>query len=216
MIEFDEKVTSAHTVGVLIFDNQFKKRLNLLDFHNGKQVISIDKIKHEFDIDLKTEFLQTKSDYDTASSIYMLASNAAHHDYEQEQCRLDGLYKDAIQQVSLGGGTVDASYYDNGTSSVNVQVCFAAGEKTHLEGGATKNVEEIEVGDMVMAVSQDDPFGPVYNFEVEGAHTYFIGENDDAVLVHNECGICHGTGKRGITVEHHQVIGVDGVMICFK
>ena len=214
--------------------------------------------------------MQTKSDYDTASSVYMLASNAAHHDYEQEQCRLDGLYKDAIQQVSLGGGTVDASYYDNGTSSVNVQVCFAAGEKTHLESGVTKNVEEVEVGDMVMAVSQDDPFGPakpcrvvrvfhnapqrvwqvairngvtndpqtirvtgehpffvkgkgwvqvkdlepgdtfrnmkgeftqvfvektledaavpVYNFEVEGAHTYFVGENDgDAVLVHNVC-----------------------------
>jgi len=153
-------MTSARTVGVLIFGNQCRKKLNLLDFHDGKQLIPIVKIEYEFDIDLKTEFLQTKSDYDTASSVYILASNAAHHDYEQEQCRLDGLYKDAIQQVSLGGGTVDASYYDNGTSSVNVQVCFAAGEKTHLESGITKNVEKVEVGDMVMAVSQDDPLGP--------------------------------------------------------
>ena len=224
-------------------------------------------------IDLKTDFLQAEANFDTASSVYMLASNAAHHDYKQEQCRLDGLYKDAIQQVSLGGGTIDATYYDNGTSSVDVQVCFAAGEKAHLEYGVIKDVEKVEVGDMVMAVPQDDPLGqarpcrvvrvfhndpqyvwqvvirssitndtqtirvtgehpffvkdkgwvqvkdlepgdtfrnmngefaqvfvekaleaeaaPVYNFEVENAHTYFVGEkSDDAVLVHNTCPKC--------------------------
>ena len=51
MIESDEKVTSARTVGVLIFGNQIKKKLNLLDYHNGKQSIPVDKIKYEFDVD---------------------------------------------------------------------------------------------------------------------------------------------------------------------
>ncbi|MDO4556849.1 MAG: Hint domain-containing protein, partial [Lachnospiraceae bacterium] len=38
----------------------------------------------------------------------------------------------------------------------------------------------------------------VYNFEVEEMHTYYVGENEQsAMLVHNECGRCHGTGKVG-------------------
>ena len=53
MIESEEKMTSARTVGVLIFGNQVKKRLNLLDFHNGKQAIFIDKIEYEFDVDAR-------------------------------------------------------------------------------------------------------------------------------------------------------------------
>ena len=53
MIESDEKVTSARTANVLVFGNQIKKRLNLLDFHDGKQSIPIDKIEYEFDIDAR-------------------------------------------------------------------------------------------------------------------------------------------------------------------
>ena len=53
MIESEEKVTFARTANVLVFDNQNRKRLHLLDFHNGKQAISIDKIEYEFDVDAR-------------------------------------------------------------------------------------------------------------------------------------------------------------------
>jgi len=53
VIEFEEKVTSARTANVLIFGNQFLKRLHLLDFHDGKQSISVDKIEYEFDVDAR-------------------------------------------------------------------------------------------------------------------------------------------------------------------
>jgi Protein of unknown function (DUF1557). len=43
---------------------------------------------------------------------------------------------------------------------------------------------------------------PVFNFEVENAHTYFVGNSHkNAVLVHNACPVCDGTGKKTITVE---------------
>ena len=39
---------------------------------------------------------------------------------------------------------------------------------------------------------------PVYNFEVEGAHTYFVGETiNDAILVHNECPYCNSPSCTG-------------------
>ena len=43
---------------------------------------------------------------------------------------------------------------------------------------------------------------PVYNFEVEGAHTYFVGENvGDAVLVHNLCDCYYRSGNNGLDHE---------------
>jgi len=40
----------------------------------------------------------------------------------------------------------------------------------------------------------DEPV-KVYNFEVEGAHNYFVGETDEtSVLVHNKCDICDDVG----------------------
>ena len=46
-------MTSARTANVLIFGNQCRKKLNLLDFHNGKQTFPIDKIECEFDVDAR-------------------------------------------------------------------------------------------------------------------------------------------------------------------
>jgi Protein of unknown function (DUF1557). len=117
-------------------------------------------------IDLKTDFLQTEANFDTASNVYMLASNAAHHDYKREQCRLDGLYKDAIQQVSLGGGTVDATYYDNGTSSVSVQVCFEGKTPILMHDWSSKAIRDIIVGDRVKARKHDDSSSPVGDYKV--------------------------------------------------
>jgi len=42
----------------------------------------------------------------------------------------------------------------------------------------------------------------VYNFEVEDAHTYFVGySQEQSVLVHNDCPVCGG--DRTITVQRH-------------
>ncbi len=198
----------------------------------------------------------------SAQSKYAASMKTAADAYGKETCRLGGLYSDAMQKVS-GGGTIDANFYSNGASSVNVQVCFAAGFEIDLTDGSLKNIEDFAGGEEIWARPHDNPTGPlqkckvvrafkngfketmllkfdnglelrgtaehpfyvggkgwtplgelesgdtcfdreqnpvvvkeiirdgkvveVFNIEVEGCHTYYIGRNGLEVLVHNVC-----------------------------
>jgi hypothetical protein len=203
----------------------------------------------------------------TADTTYNTTVTQAEETFENDYCRLTGQYCDALQLID-SGGTVDSNFYDNGTSSLNVQVCFPAGTPVLLADGTTKNIEDIQPGDKVEVPDQNNPEGlkqickiieiyhndpqpvlrlkfqsfsdssefeirateghrfyvrnigwqhaadivigsellnekgesivllekdlepelvPVYNFQVENAHTYFVGENKKhCVLGHNE------------------------------
>ena len=224
-----------------------------------------------------------------AENKYTASMKTASDVYSSETCRLDGLYNDAMNTIS-SGGTIDASFYQNGASSVNVQVCFVAGTKVRSDDNVYKIIDGLLAKGKVKTPRQDDPEGehddyeiletyhnvpqpvwllkientktnstfelratkehpfyvpdkgwvqvnalelgekflnakgekclvliekefefepvPVFNINVNDAHTYFVGENDDdAVLVHNQCywwevtkgfgdGLC--TGVKGV------------------
>ncbi|MDR2407219.1 MAG: hypothetical protein LBE13_03790, partial [Bacteroidales bacterium] len=197
-----------------------------------------------------------------ANTDYNETVTEADKKYDENYCQLTGQYYDTLLTIDTGG-TVDGTFYNNGTSSLNVQVCFPAGTPVILADGTTKNIEDILPDDLVKTVDcqnpdstiidgrvvrvfQNDPqplwhlnFGtfeiratkehpfyvkgkgwviaeelqigdvcrsvtdteiilvakelesepvPVFNFEVQNTHTYFVGENGtENVLVHNEC-----------------------------
>jgi len=197
-----------------------------------------------------------------ADDTYLSTVVPATVEYENELCRLMGRYYDAVGQANLGYG-VDATFYANGATSTDVQVCFAAGFEIELADGTTKNIEdfdgteeiwsrphdnptgqlqkckvvrafkngiketmlvkfdnclelrgtkehpfyvkekgwvalgELKIGDVcfdreqnpivVREIIRDGKIVEVYNIEVEGAHTYYIGKNGLEVLVHNSC-----------------------------
>ena len=188
---------------------------------------------------------------------------SASGDFESEYCRLTGLYYDAMGLAQNGGG-ISSEFFNDGSSSVEVQVCFVAGTPVLLADGTSKPIEKILVGDLVLAVDHEHPDSDpqpcrvvrvfhnapqptwkltlddgqtiqctkehpfhvvghgwtpaemlkigdqlrrpdgstitlstkeyieseasVFNFEVENAHTYFVGNSHkNAVLVHNAC-----------------------------
>ena len=172
-------------------------------------------------------------------------------------------YYDAMGLAQNGGG-ISSEFFNDGSSSVEVQVCFVAGTPVLLADGTSKPIEKILVGDLVLAVDHEHPDSDpqpcrvvrvfhnapqptwkltlddgqtiqctkehpfhvvghgwtpaemlkigdhlrrpdgstitlstkeyieseasVFNFEVENAHTYFVGNSHkNAVLVHNAC-----------------------------
>jgi hypothetical protein len=199
--------------------------------------------------------------------LYDTTVTKAEKTFDENYCQLTERYYDALQIID-SGGTIDANFYENGTSSLNVQVCFPAGTPVILANGTTKNIENILPGDLVQVPDQNDPEGtkqvckvveiyhnapqlvlrlkfkvasdnsefiiratighrfyvrnigwqhasdisigsellngkndsiillekelesepvPVYNFQVENAHTYFVGENVGCcILSHNQ------------------------------
>ena len=205
---------------------------------------------------------ETKADDAFMTTVIPLAV-----EFEKETCRLLGRFYDAVEQANLGYG-VDASFYANGATSTNVQVCFAAGFEIELTDGTKKRVEDFDGTEEIWARHHNDPMGPlqkckvtrafkngiketmlvvfdnglelrgtqehpfyvqekgwvplgdlmvgdvcfdrgqnpvvvkeiirdgkqveVFNIEVEGCHTYYVGKNGLEVLVHNECPICRG------------------------
>jgi len=98
---------------------------------------------------------------------------AATH-YENEMCRLYGRFYDAIEQANLGYG-VDATFYANGATSTNVQVCFVAGTPVLLGDGTSKVIENIEAGDEVYARPHDNPTGELMKCKVVRT---FINRNE--------------------------------------
>ena len=68
--------------------------------------------------------------------------------------------------MSLGGGTIDATYYNNGTSSVNVQVCFEGKTPILMYDWSSKAIRDIIVGDRVKARKHDDPSSSVGDYKV--------------------------------------------------
>ena len=73
----------------------------------------------------------------------------------------------------------------------------------YYANGQYTNAEDLHPGDSVLTVDGDwaavssvdliDSAATVYNFEVEGQHNYFIGE--EGYLVHNDCNMLEITGK---------------------
>nr|WP_319668477.1 RHS repeat-associated core domain-containing protein [Streptomyces ipomoeae] len=73
--------------------------------------------------------------------------------------------------------------------------CFLAGIDVLMADGDTRDIEDIEVGDEVLAADGDtvvvmgnSPFiqhARTYNLTVEGLHTYYVLAGDSPVLVHN-------------------------------
>ncbi|MBR0225004.1 MAG: hypothetical protein IJL92_02970, partial [Thermoguttaceae bacterium] len=100
-------------------------------------------------------------------------------------------------------------FFDNGEKTV-VRLRFEGQELVctpehpfYVLGKGWVRAEELVEGDLclnaagerVAFVSREEIAEKlhVYNIEVEGAHTYFVGD-DDGVLAHNKCDNCHGVG----------------------
>ena len=79
------------------------------------------------------------------------------------------------------------------------------GHPWYVEGKGWTVTSQLEVGDLVPSVhggfvrvgstTWEQERATVYNFEVEGTHTYFVG--DSQALVHNTCGETHFPGVLG-------------------
>ena len=74
----------------------------------------------------------------------------------------------------------------------------------YVKGKGWTPLGELSVGDVcfdreqkpvaVTEIIKDGKQVEVFNIEVEGCHTYYIGNDAFEILVHNECPICHDTG----------------------
>ena len=95
----------------------------------------------------------------------MLAVVNAADTLDNECCRLTGRYEDAIKLIS-GGGTVDATFFNNGTSSTDIQVCFVAETPVLLGDNTSKSIEDIKIGDEVYARPHDNPTGELVKCKV--------------------------------------------------
>jgi hypothetical protein len=101
--------------------------------------------------------------YDTviaANTNYDTTVTEADKKYDDDYCQLTGQYYDTLLAIDTGG-TVDGNFYNNGTSSLNVQVCFPAGTPVILADGTTKNIENILPDDLVKTVDHQKPDGTV-------------------------------------------------------
>jgi hypothetical protein len=101
--------------------------------------------------------------YDTvivANTDYNETVTKADKKYNDDYCRLTGHYYDTLLAIDTGG-TVDGNFYNNGTSSLNIQVCFPAGTPVILADGTTKNIEDILPDDLVKTVDHQNPSGKI-------------------------------------------------------
>jgi hypothetical protein len=78
---------------------------------------------------------------------------------------LTGRYYDAVGQANLGYG-IDSTFYENGATSTDVQVCLAAGTPVVLVNNETKPIEEIKAGGEVYAKPHDNPTGELVKCKV--------------------------------------------------
>jgi len=239
---------------------------NQLEYANGLAGVNVNIAAYSAAITFATGIKGLQSTYGSsingASDTYIKAVINAADKFDNEYCRLTGRYYDAIKQINLGYG-VSSSFFANGSTSTDVQVCFAAGYEIELVDGTTKCIEDFDGTEEIWARHHDDPTGElrkcrvvrafkngiketmlvkfdnglelrgtsehpfyveskgwtplgeltvgdvcfdreqqpvtvskilrdgkqveVYNIEVEGCHTYYIGKDGLGVLVHNYC-----------------------------
>jgi hypothetical protein len=95
-----------------------------------------------------------------ANTTYNETVTMAEKKYDEDYCRLTGQYYDTLLAIDTNG-TVNGNFYNNGTSSLNVQVCFPAGTPVILADGTTKNIEDILPGDLVKTVDHQKPDGTI-------------------------------------------------------
>jgi len=117
-------------------------------------------------------------------------------------CRVVRVFHNAPQrvwQVTIRNGVTN----DTQTIRVTGEHPFFVKDKgwvqvKYLEPGDTFRNIKGEFTQVFVEKTLESEAVPVYNFEVEGAHTYFVGEKiDDAVLVHNVCPVCHSPNCDG-------------------
>ena len=88
------------------------------------------------------------------------------------------------------------------------EIVCTPGHRFYVVGKGWVRAQDLQPGDLALSatgekiafVSRENLAEKrrVYNFEVEGKHTYFVLDNRSSFLVHNECPICHGTGIRTV------------------
>lgn len=86
-------------------------------------------------------------------------------------------------------------------------------EAKGLESGDTLLTADAGEVTLLASLRQEHPDGiPVYNFEVEGLHNYFVASSDDAeaVLAHNKCRRVNGNRRLARRPQHGYVIKRNG------
>ena len=153
-----------------------------------------------------TSYKQAENTFKTTSvqaeDAYSTTVLPAAKEFENEICRLYGRFYDAIEQANLGFG-VDATFYANGATSTNVQVCFVAGTPVLLSDGTSKAIEEIAVGDEVFARPHDNPTGELVKCKVVRT---FVNQKDTwSLTIRNlqtqECLVIRGTSEHPFYVQ---------------